>query len=186
MAKTNRELTPPSDIDGDSAMHSSPDVDLAANDDEMFPDEAQPATPRNAASYALDPSADLSPPNSQGPATLPREGSIAATIASGVNANGKRPLSGGATTSASTGTTGTHQDADTGYQWSKLEDQPGYEWKNTRAREEEARALDQIVDRGYQIKSEFSGPALARHWLIVVDRYGDPLDASISAGKSRY
>ncbi|KAF2131424.1 hypothetical protein P153DRAFT_365013 [Dothidotthia symphoricarpi CBS 119687] len=158
-----------SDVDGDSAMHSSPDVDLAANDDEMFPDEAQPTTPHNAASYALDPTSELSPPNSQGPAILPRDDSIGTTIASGVNANGKRPLSGVATAASTAGVVGTHQDADTGYQWSKLEDQPGYEWKNNRAREEEARALDQIVDKGHQIKNH----------------YGDPLDASVSAGKSR-
>ncbi|KAJ4367359.1 hypothetical protein N0V83_006940 [Neocucurbitaria cava] len=46
-----------------------------------------------------------------------------------------------------------HQDTETGYQWSRQEDQPGYEWKNTRAREEEARALEMIVDKGSQIKS---------------------------------
>jgi hypothetical protein len=140
-------LSPPSDIDGDSAMHSS--------DDEMFPDEAlsnNPATPLNASLQTLAAS-ELSPPNSQGgPANGPRE---ASSLSSAVNANGKRPLSlvqsGGTTTAAKEA----HTDADTGYSWTKQEDQPGWEWKNSRAREDESRALDTIIDQGAQIKSEY-------------------------------
>ncbi|KAJ4296776.1 hypothetical protein N0V90_006824 [Kalmusia sp. IMI 367209] len=56
-------LTPPfADVDGDSTMHSSPELDA---EDELFPGEG-PSTPRNAASFALDPTSELSPPNSQG------------------------------------------------------------------------------------------------------------------------
>lgn len=132
-------------------MHSSPD--MTADDDEMFPDEAVPSTPRNAASHALNAGSELSPPNSQGPANLPRGDSFTATTASNVNENGKRPLSlNPASNSAEA--KATHQDPETGYQWSKAEDQPGFEWKNQRAREEEMRALDQIIDKGLQIKSE--------------------------------
>lgn len=133
-------------------MHSSPD--MAADDDEMFPDEALPSTPRNAASHALNAGSELSPPNSQGPANLPRGDSFTATIASNVNENGKRPLSLNPA-SNSNEATATHQDPETGYQWSKAEDQPGFEWKNQRAREDEMRALDQIIDKGSQIKSEY-------------------------------
>ncbi|KAH7559547.1 hypothetical protein BM1_04484 [Bipolaris maydis] len=153
------ELTPPSDRDGDSTMHSSP---RNASDDEMFPDEAlpnNPATPHNANLAAVN---EISPPNSQ---SQTRE-----TL--GVNSNGKRPLSGGTLQSSATntlGTSGTHTDPETGYQWSRQEDQPGYEWMNTRAREEENRALDNIVDKGYMIKL----------------RYGDPLDASVAAKTKR-
>ncbi|KAH6860871.1 hypothetical protein BKA58DRAFT_41096 [Alternaria rosae] len=149
-----------SDRDGDSTMQSSPAN--IASDDEMFPDEAlpnNPATPLNANLAGVN---EISPPNSQ---STTRE-----TL--GVNSNGKRPLSGGmaqAATSNGAGGSGTHQDAETGYQWSKQEDQPGYEWKNTRAREEEARALDNIVDKGSMIRS----------------RYGDPLDASIPSKTKR-
>ncbi|KAF2034952.1 hypothetical protein EK21DRAFT_55671 [Setomelanomma holmii] len=135
------ELTSPSsDIDGDSTMHSS------ADEDEMFPDEAlpnNPATPMNASIQNLA-APDLSPPNSQGPA-LPRDTS---TLSSTVNANGKRPLSLAQTAA------GSHTDPDTGYSWSRQEDAPGYEWKNTRAREDESRALDAIVDQGSQIKRQ--------------------------------
>jgi hypothetical protein len=111
----------------------------------MFPDEAlpnNPATPHNSNLAGV---TEISPPNSQ---STTRE-----TL--GVNSNGKRPLSTGvaqASTSNGTGGSGTHQDAETGYQWSKQEDQPGFEWKNTRAREDEARALDNIVDKSSMIR----------------------------------
>ncbi|KZM22815.1 hypothetical protein ST47_g6052 [Ascochyta rabiei] len=160
MTKRARLLTP--DSDQDSSMHSS--SDMAADDDEMFPDEALPSTPRNAASLVLNAGSELSPPNSQGPANLPRGDSFTATIASNVNENGKRPLS--LNPASNSGETGaTHQDPETGYQWSRAEDQPGFEWKNQRAREDEMRALDQIIDKGSQIKT----------------RYGDPLDESVPA-----
>lgn len=146
-------------LDQDSTMHSSPS--MGADDDEMFPDEALPSTPRNAASHALATSSELSPPNSQPPAAnLPRGDSFGATIASNVNENGKRPLSlnpaavAGESATGSAGNGLMHADPETGYQWSRAEDQPGYEWKCQRAREEEMRALDQIVDKGSQIKSE--------------------------------
>ncbi|KAL6706832.1 hypothetical protein ACN47E_005168 [Coniothyrium glycines] len=163
-----------SDADGDSTMHSSPSL---PSDNEMFPDEALPQTPAAAALLSTE---DLSPPNSQ-----PHP---ASTTALGVNANGKRPLSlahGGApnTSNSNAGSAGgnsvsgsstlgsgaLHHDAETGYAWTKQEDQPGYEWKNTRAREEESRALDAIVDKSLQVKT----------------RYGDPLDASVPAKAKR-
>jgi hypothetical protein len=129
-------------------MRSSPSLN---EDDEMFPDEALPQTPAIANTTTV---TELSPPNSQ---SQPRDPTTNLTL--GVNANGKRPLSLAQTAAAGvvgTGTTGSvHQDAETGYQWSKQEDQPGYEWKNTRAREEEARALESIVDKGLQIKSMY-------------------------------
>lgn len=144
------------DADGDSTMNSSPELDA---EDEMFPDEG-PSTPRNAASFALDPASELSPPNSQGgPSTLSRDDATAfANSPSMLNANGKRIRS-QASAMPGSGAPGTdeatsHVDSATGYEWSKPEDQPGYEWKNSRAREEELRALDQIIDKNYQIKSE--------------------------------
>jgi len=144
------------DVDGDSTMNSSPELEA---EDDMFPDEG-PSTPRNAASFVLDPASELSPPNSQGgPSTLSREESTAfSNSPSMLNANGKR-LRPPVPTASGSGTAGAeaaaaHTDSATGYQWTKSEDQPGHEWKNSRAREDEMRALDQIVDRGVQIKSE--------------------------------
>ncbi|CAO2650402.1 Nn.00g016940.m01.CDS01 [Neocucurbitaria sp. VM-36] len=163
--RTRQQLTPESDMDGDSTMHSSPSLN-GNDDDEMFPDEAlshnpnpDPSTPHHPALNLA--SRELSPPNSQ---SQPRD---PASLTQGVNANGKRPLSLAQTAAGMQG--GSHQDAETGYQWSKQEEQPGYDWKNTRAREEEARALETIIDKGSQIKL----------------RYGDPLDPSVAAKVKR-
>jgi hypothetical protein len=141
------ELTPPSDRDGDSTMHSSPNH---GSDDEMFPDEAlpnNPATPHNTNLTLID---ELSPPSSQS-----RD---PASLSLGVNSNGKRPLSTGMTQPTTNTAGGVHRDNETGYEWSRLEDQPGYEWRNTRAREEEARALDNIVDKGSMIRRKSASP----------------------------
>ncbi|CAI6250187.1 unnamed protein product [Periconia digitata] len=153
-----------SDIDGDSTMHSSPE--FAANDDEMFPDEA-PSTPKTAATFALDPASELSPPNSQGG---PSASTAAVSSSSDIlNSNGKRnlpPSASGeaAATVMSSSVPRTWQtDPTTGYRWFKAEDQPGYEWMNNRAREDALRALNEIVDRESQIKR----------------KYGDPLKADI-------
>jgi hypothetical protein len=147
LKRIRRLLTPHPDNEGDSTMHSS------ADEDEMFPDEAlgnNLATPMNASLQNV--AAELSPPNSQGgPSTVSRDTS---TLSSTVNANGKRPLS--LAQNASTMSAGTHTDAETGYSWTRQEDQPGWEWKNTRAREDESRALDGIVDLNSQIKCEYS------------------------------
>jgi hypothetical protein len=128
-------------------MHSS------ADEDEMFPDEAlpNPATPMHASIHNLA-AADLSPPDSQSGPAIPRDTS---TLSSTVNANGKRPLSLAQT--ASSMAPGAHKDNDTGYTWTKQEDQPAWEWRSTRAREEENRALENIVDLSAQIKSMFEG-----------------------------
>ena len=141
MTKRKRQQLTRSSPDADSTMHSS--------EDEMFPDEAlsnNPITPLNAPLQTIGAS-DISPPDSQ---NVPSD-----TLTSAVNANGKRPLS----LAAQTGNTmkpqqDTHTDKDSGYTWSAMEDQPGFEWRNNRAREEALRALDSIVDQDKQIKSE--------------------------------
>lgn len=43
-------------------------------------------------------------------------------------------------------------DSATGYRWIRREDQPGYDWKNTKAKEDEARALEQMSEKENQIK----------------------------------
>ncbi|KAF2739940.1 hypothetical protein EJ04DRAFT_572670 [Polyplosphaeria fusca] len=159
-----------SDADGDSTMNSSPELD--AQDDEMFPDEAAgPSTPRQHAAFGHDLASELSPPNSQGPSGLvsredeglPLAGNGSPSL---LNQNGKRVRGGLLGLLDKDGDGGKMQsDPETGYRWSKQEDQPGYEWKNQRAREEEARALENIVDKKDQIRT----------------RYGDPLDPSVKA-----
>ncbi|KAF2791152.1 hypothetical protein K505DRAFT_310041 [Melanomma pulvis-pyrius CBS 109.77] len=163
-----------SDVDGDSNMHSSPELDA---EDEMFPDEASgpagPSTPRNAASFStgIGPTSELSPPNSQG-GHLPRDDSFSATFSgspSALNANGKRVYGTVPTSSTAGGgeSANLHEDKETGYQWAKAEEQPGWDWNNTKARDEEKRALDQIVDKNFMIRT----------------RYGDTLDPSVPAKK---
>lgn len=156
-------LTPPrlADVDGDSTMHSSPELDAA--DDDLFPGEG-PSTPRNAASYALGPASELSPPNSQG--RFPEESlsTLAGGAPSIINANGKRahPSSVADAATPAAGGQGDKKsgpvqtDPQTGYQWTNAEDAPGYEWKNNRAREDELRALEMVVDKGSMIKSKAS------------------------------
>ncbi|KAI8936331.1 hypothetical protein NX059_006746 [Plenodomus lindquistii] len=160
-----------SDLEGDSTMHSSPSND----DDEMFPDEAisnntttaaaavpTPSTPHHPA-LASTSLSELSPPNSQSQSRDP------STLTKGVNGNGKRPPSAAENAMLATGSGGTHHDPETGYSWSRTEDQPGFEWRSNRAREDEMRALDVILDLGRQIKT----------------KYGDPLDATVTAKAKR-
>ncbi|KAK3203722.1 hypothetical protein GRF29_106g434359 [Pseudopithomyces chartarum] len=166
------------DADGDSTMHSSPELD--ALEDDLFPGDG-PSTPRNAASFALA-SAELSPPNSQG--RFQEEGSNQSALAGGaaypptINANGKRAHpSSAATTQTSNASSRAadnkagpvQTDAETGYQWTSAEDAPGYEWKSNRAREDEVRSWDTIVDKGSMIKT----------------KYGDPLKPEVQMGLKR-
>lgn len=152
------------DADGDSTMNSSPERGPGSTDDDMFPDEVHrrdlPSTPQNAASFALGANPELSPPNSQGPSHVPRNGGLAVAQSGSpsINANGKRTF----TSAPVAATDNMHTDAETGYRWSTQEDQPGWEWMSSRAREEEARALEQIVDKDSVIRSR-SAPKTTCH-----------------------
>ncbi|KAF1956148.1 hypothetical protein CC80DRAFT_472817 [Byssothecium circinans] len=135
-----------SDVDGDSTMHSSPELPI--QDEEMFPED--PSTPKNAATHALDPVSELSPPLSQGAS----QNKITDPV---INANGKRILTAsGAGEALPTNVVQT--DPATGYQWTKQEDRPGFEWMNARAREEADRAWESIVDKASQIKTKYGDP----------------------------
>ncbi|KAF2813259.1 uncharacterized protein BDZ99DRAFT_460534 [Mytilinidion resinicola] len=161
-----------SDADGDSQMHSSPEVDV--DDDEMFPDEADgPSTPTRPTSGSQLPASELSPPNSQGPSNLGGREDLLSTFnhsPSTLNENGKRVLNAtpasGMPKFAATGS-GEHQHKPSGYTWDKAEDEPGYAWLNKRAMEEYYRASEQIVDKNAMIRN----------------KYGDPLDTKSSARK---
>lgn len=166
-------------------MHSSPELDP---EDEMFPDEAGgPSTPRNHRSaFNLDQQSELSPPNSQGPSQLAsRDDDFSAALSgspTALNENGKRVHASGIPTSAGSGSGGKETiqvDAETGYTWSNPEEQPGWEWKNNRAREDEARALDSIIDKGSMIKSMQYLLVDHERYLTHTARYGDPLDSTL-------
>lgn len=80
---------------------------------------------------------------------------------------------------------GAHKDNDTGYTWTKQEDQPAWEWRSTRAREEENRALENIVDLSAQIKSMLLLGCGMDVRLIEIARYGDPLDSTVPMKSKR-
>jgi hypothetical protein len=160
MKRHKTEVTFSADPEGDSTMHSSPE--LEADNDEMFPDEAiGPSTPRNPPTFALDPSgpSDLSPPNSQGPSLLANRDenlstALGRSTSTSINANGKRVRTSVMNATATVPSTeGSQVDSETGYTWTKQEEQPGWDWKNTRAREDESRAWEHIVDKSSMIKS---------------------------------
>lgn len=140
-------------------MHSSPELD--ALEDDLFPGDG-PSTPRNAASFALA-SAELSPPNSQ--SRFHEEGSNQSALAGAATAQTTNASSRAADNKAGPVQT----DAETGYQWTSAEDAPGYEWKSNRAREDEVRSWDTIVDKGSMIKT----------------KYGDPLKPELPMGLKR-
>lgn len=135
------------DPDGDSTMHSSVELDPSFSQQSQKTD---PSTPRNPANLALGANSELSPPNSQGPSNTARMSAAGVTASPSLNINGKRILTG---TSANAPGTTVQTDPETGYQWTKVEDAPGYAWKNQRAREEEVRAVDAIIDKSYMIRS---------------------------------
>lgn len=163
--------------------HASSDDEAFANDDAMITSStsANVAAPRTPSRF---PSAsELSPPNSQpgSSAAIPLAvDSPSGTGAGGgvsLNANGKRvhsksalgsiPIEGeevaasgalSAGVPASAVTTEVEGKpigkANSGYEWSKAEDEPGFKWKNKKAVEEYHRAMEQVVDRNLMVKGE--------------------------------
>lgn len=163
-------MTGPLDNDGDSQMQSS---NSASSDDitnDLFPDADKPTTP--IAQTGFPHLAELSPPNSQGVPLLGTSAAAAAMM--GANVNGKRPLStidnsnnsssgealpalpslrgGGQTGSTASAQVKTHTQS--GYSWTKQEDEPGYLWKNKRAVEDANRAWDSLVLKDKRVGSE--------------------------------
>ncbi|KAF2761822.1 hypothetical protein EJ05DRAFT_482651 [Pseudovirgaria hyperparasitica] len=160
-----------SDIDGDSTMHSSPsDVeDMDEEEEELPTAQDAPATPTGGIAPQhphafVPPSSEISPPNSQhGPA---RQNAFTSTSrndgmpegspsAMALNANGKRAIVEGKNEAATKASKPIGRSS-SGYEWSRPEDEPGWTWMNRKAAEEYYRAMDQIVDKEYMIKSELS------------------------------
>lgn len=56
-----------------------------------------------------------------------------------------------------TGASALKNEQDTGYQWKKEEDAPGFAWQNPKAREEYHRAWNTIIDKDRMIKGEYCG-----------------------------
>jgi hypothetical protein len=105
------------------------------------------------------PPTTLSPDESQTTPNMP----TAASGAHLANSNGKRPhgalLNGGEedeavesmpNTARSNAPVQTH--ASSGYRWSRPEDEPGYAWRNKKATDEMARALDGLVHKDLDVR----------------------------------
>ena len=125
-------------------------------DSQMQSDSAKATTPLPTSV------AEISPPSSQG---VPLSYSPTAAISvAGANANGKRPLShseanGEAPPALRSGQTKemagqvkTH--AQSGYTWSKAEDEPGHSWNSRRAVEDANRAWDGVLMKEMRIGSK--------------------------------
>ena len=115
------------------------------------------------------PSSDplLSPPASQGHTTTQEMPTVSPTI-NGANSNGKRPhtalsngedrdelesmMANGSGKGAKDFPTRSH--AQSGYSWSRTEDEPGYGWLNKKAVDEYNRAADALVHKDQVIKGE--------------------------------
>lgn len=73
--------------------------------------------------------------------------------------------------------------AASGYEWTRVEDEPGYAWTNKKAMDEAHRAWAALVHVECAVKSELNfDPSLgnAQHLADVLrytDRYGDPFEA---------
>lgn len=72
----------------------------------------------------------------------------------GKNANGKRTLAAAEDGVGAGGGSGAEQSAQAVGQQGRVEDEPGYAWRNKKAQEEYARAMDQIVDKVRMIGSK--------------------------------
>ncbi len=147
-------------------MQSSPDPEIF-DDHEMFPGEDRPTTPSNRSQGIFSQAvSELSPPNSQGQTTstraeAPPSGQYSATMSSDLNSNGKRTLTGARRSFMSTSFGESRQNghsASAGFEWEQSQE-PGWAWKNKKAQDEYARAMEQIIDKGQMIGSEWRQPA---------------------------
>ncbi|MCJ1292178.1 hypothetical protein MMC34_003728 [Xylographa carneopallida] len=129
------------DRDGDSQMVSS---DSGNESDSMFPSASDPPTPQNHGATNLEhlQSSQLSPPNSQDPFNTNRN----------VTQEDLMDMSDqqfGGLTSAETGnvrgqgSNEEHKDA---------EKEPGWAWKNKKAMDEYQRAMDQVLDKNFNLR----------------------------------
>ncbi|KAI9700186.1 MAG: hypothetical protein M1820_006854 [Bogoriella megaspora] len=164
------------DADGDSHMASSPELEpeAAADDDEMFVEptldtSATPSTPRQTAH--LPPTNELSPPNSshrvshhpQPSKTLPGQGILDFSSSSSSTGFGIRNSSNTVSKLGppmNKGEVRVHEPS--GYKWTRLEDEPGYAWKNRKAQEEHNKALESIVGKEAMVGMRYGDLLLER------------------------
>lgn len=168
----------PPDHDGDSQMRaSSSDEDS----DTMFPtaNEPAPAGPDPALSEPL-----ASPPTSQDPPDPIGVSSQADVMDFTESANANIGGNGfdhpGSGTAGSAGGIQKPQAKMGGFggEWEMAkEKEPGYAWTNKKARDEYHRAMEQVVDKSFNLSKTFKTPhSGAKTYADVTEDFGDPFD----------
>ncbi|MCJ1481393.1 hypothetical protein MMC06_001550 [Schaereria dolodes] len=137
------------DADGDSQMRSSSDEN---DSDPMFPAASEPTTPQNNDILSQLRQAELSPPNSQDPPVAN------GTVDQKEHREDWMDFGEGLVPTEDSNDVPVDQMV-----WDSLPSKeinrhlPGYNWKNSRAREEFHRAMEQVVDKGFNLR-EFGDP----------------------------
>ena len=127
------------DPDGDSRMLSSPSED---GSDALFPSADDPTTPQNNDVLAQLRQAELSPPSSQDPpgqnGAAPMDDLMDVAEVQEIESGngGGVPLGMGSSPALD-------RDA---------EKEPGYAWKNAKAREEFHRSMEQVMDKSFNLR----------------------------------
>jgi len=127
------------DVDGDSAMRSSPS-DSGAEETNLFPSTNDPATPTPDLGH-IGQAAELSPPTSQDP-PMPGDGNVAMDM--------------GGEEAMMNNITGEEERAINGIKGLRTKDDereaPGGTWKTKRAQEEYQRAMESVVDKDFNLR----------------------------------
>ncbi|MCJ1284728.1 hypothetical protein MMC26_004064 [Xylographa opegraphella] len=129
------------DKDRDSQMLSS---DSGNESDSMFPSASDPPTPQNPGSNTLEHfrSSQLSPPNSQDPINMNRNEMQEDLMDMSEQQLGE--LSSGGM-SSTMGVTINEESKD-------AENEPGWAWKNQKAMDDYQRAMDQVLDKNFNLR----------------------------------
>ncbi|MCJ1420888.1 hypothetical protein MMC32_007247 [Xylographa parallela] len=129
------------DRDGDSQMLSS---DSGNESDSMFPSASDPPTPQNPSTNTLENlrSSQLSPPNSQDPFAMDRN-----IVQEDLMDMSEQQL--GEQSSAGLGTL---RGGPSNEEQKEAEKEPGWAWKNKKAMDEYQRAMEQVLDKNFNLR----------------------------------
>ncbi|MCJ1384268.1 hypothetical protein MMC17_007384 [Xylographa soralifera] len=129
------------DRDGDSQMLSS---DSGNESDSMFPSASDPPTPQNLSTNTLEHlrSSQLSPPNSQDPFNMNRNVTQEDLMDMSEQQLGEM---------SSTGL-GNTRGGPSNEEQKDAEKEPGWAWKNKKAMDDYQRAMDQVLDKNFNLR----------------------------------
>lgn len=145
------KLTVPADVDGDSQMRSSSSSD-ADDTETMFPEANDPPTPQNNPMLVPFQASELSPPTVQDP---PDQNGVGVPSEDLMDLGEVQDLS---------SRNGMDEDVMARGVGLKEEDmrQPGWTWNNKKARDEYARAMEQVVDKNFNLRTFYVQSVMER------------------------